>query len=157
MRLLLAVAVMGVPTFLMGGTLPAAVRSITAVGDVRRRALAVLYGVNTLGAVCGAYFATFFALEFLGTRATLWFGCAMNLLVGVIALSRSQRVPVMEMCATMRSRETGAAVARLRPRSVAVRSSMRLRRCWGSRFLRSSWCGIACSRRFSAARRLRSD
>ena len=33
-RLLLAAAVMGVPTFLMGGTLPAAVRSITTAGDV---------------------------------------------------------------------------------------------------------------------------
>ena len=46
--------------------------------------------MNTLGAVCGAYFATFFALEFLGTRATLWFGCAMNLLVGVTAISLSR-------------------------------------------------------------------
>ena len=91
-RLLLAAAVMGVPTFLMGGTLPAAVRSITTAGDARRRGLAVLYGVNTLGAVCGAYFATFFALEFLGTRATLWFGCALNLLVGVIAISLSRRM-----------------------------------------------------------------
>jgi predicted membrane-bound spermidine synthase len=91
-RLLLAAAVMGLPTFLMGGTLPAAVRSITTTGDARRRGLAVLYGVNTLGAVCGAYFATFFALEFLGTRATLWFGCAMNLLVGVTALSLSRRM-----------------------------------------------------------------
>jgi len=52
-RLLLATVVMGVPTFLMGGTLPAAVRSITTAGDARRRGLAVLYGVNTLGAVCG--------------------------------------------------------------------------------------------------------
>ena len=89
-RLLLAALVLGVPTFVMGGTLPAAVRSVTAVGDERRRALAVLYGVNTLGAVCGTYFATFFSLETLGTRATLWLGCAMNLLIGLAAIKRSQ-------------------------------------------------------------------
>ncbi len=95
-RLALAVAVMGVPTFFMGGTLPAAARSITAAGDVRRRALAVLYGVNTLGAVCGAYFATFYALETLGTHATLWLGCAMNLLVGLIAVRSSKSLPALE-------------------------------------------------------------
>ncbi len=99
-RLALAVAVLRLPTFLMGGTMPAAARSMTATGDVRRRALALLYGVNTLGAVCGAYFATFFALEFLGTRATLWFGCAMNLLVGVSAISLARRMPALEVRTT---------------------------------------------------------
>ena len=99
-RLALAVAVLGLPTFLMGGTMPAAARSMTATGDVRRRALALLYGVNTLGAVCGAYFATFFALEFLGTRATLWFGCAMNLLVGMTAVSLARRMPALEVRTT---------------------------------------------------------
>jgi spermidine synthase len=92
-RLLLAVVVMGIPTFLMGGTLPAAVRSVTAEGDTRRRALAVLYGVNTLGAVCGAYFATFYALEMWGTRSTLWAGCAMNFLVGLIAVAAAKSAP----------------------------------------------------------------
>ncbi|MGD9636378.1 MAG: fused MFS/spermidine synthase, partial [Pirellulales bacterium] len=94
-RLLLATLVLGVPTFLMGGTLPAAVRSVTSEGDVRRRALAILYGVNTLGAVCGAFIATFIALEYLGTRATLWFGCALNLLIGLIAINRARTaVPI---------------------------------------------------------------
>ena len=73
----------------------------------------MLYGVNTLGAVCGAYFATFFALEFLGTRATLWFGCAMNLLVGVIAMSLSRRC--RRWMRQMR-RRWRAAVDRRRPR-----------------------------------------
>ena len=55
--------VMAVPTVLMGGTLPAAVRSVTRTTDVHRRALGVLYGSNTLGAVFGSAIATFFALE----------------------------------------------------------------------------------------------
>lgn len=92
LRLALATLVLGLPTFLMGGTLPAAVKSVTTVGDVRRRALAILYGVNTLGAVCGAFVATFFALEFLGTRATLWVGCAANLIIGLLAIKLSENV-----------------------------------------------------------------
>lgn len=104
-RLLLAAVVLGLPTFLMGGTLPAAVRAITTASDVRRRSLAVLYGVNTLGAVCGAYLATFYAMELLGTRATLWLGCVMNFLVGVIAVFRSRWMPAAEGRADVREVE----------------------------------------------------
>ncbi len=48
-RLLLAAAVMIVPTFLMGGTLPAAVRAVTPPDDTHRRALGLIYGANTFG------------------------------------------------------------------------------------------------------------
>ena len=76
----------------MGGTLPAAVRAVTTAADVHRRALGVLYGLNTLGAVFGAAAATLFALENLGTRATLWLGCAIGLLVGAIAVGLSRKL-----------------------------------------------------------------
>src|SRR5690606_30859928 len=52
-RLLLSVLVIGPPAFLMGGTLPAIGRAVTAAADVGRRGVALLYGVNTLGAVGG--------------------------------------------------------------------------------------------------------
>lgn len=90
LRLALAAAIMAVPVFLMGGTLPAAVRAVTRAGDVYRGALAVLYGANTLGAVFGAAAATFFALEVFGTRATLWSGCAIELVAGTIAVAWSR-------------------------------------------------------------------
>lgn len=89
-RLALAAAVLLVPTFLMGGTLPAAVRAGTPSDDANRRALGLLYGSNTVGAVLGCAAATFFSLEQLGTRATLWTGCAISLLVGMIAVRRSR-------------------------------------------------------------------
>jgi predicted membrane-bound spermidine synthase len=89
-RLVLSGAVIAVPTVLMGGTLPAAVRSVTHAADVNRRTLGLLYGANTLGAVCGAALATFFTLERLGTRTTLWAGCAISMLVGFIAISRAR-------------------------------------------------------------------
>ena len=91
-RLALTAVVMGVPSFLMGGTLPAAVRAVTTAADVHRCALGVLYGSNTLGAVFGTAAATLFALENLGTRATLWLGCAIGLLAGAIAIGLSRTI-----------------------------------------------------------------
>jgi spermidine synthase len=111
-RVLLAAVVMGVPTFLMGGTLPAAVRSVTRVGDDRRLALSVLYGVNTLGAVTGSAIATFFALENLGTRATLHAGCAVNLLVGVFAYLQSKKVAEAEIHEDARASASQASAAK---------------------------------------------
>ena len=95
-RIALTVVVMVVPTFLMGGTLPALVRAVTPSSDANRRALALVYGANTLGAVCGAAVTTFFVLEQFGTRATLWSGCALGFVVGMAAIRWShsfRRVP----------------------------------------------------------------
>ena len=84
-RLVLSAVVLAAPTLLMGGTLPAAARSVVGAGDAGRRGLAWLYGTNTLGAVTGVVLATFFALETLGNRQTLWLTCVLNLIVAVIA------------------------------------------------------------------------
>jgi spermidine synthase len=91
-RLLLTAAVLGVPTFLMGGTLPAAVRSIETAEDGPRRGVGLLYGTNTLGAVAGCVLANFWLLETFGTRATLWTASLINLVVAQIA-SRVARSP----------------------------------------------------------------
>jgi spermidine synthase len=93
LRLALSVLVIGLPTFLMGGTLPAAGRAVESETDVSRRRLALIYGTNTLGAVAGVVFSTFYLLEHFGNRATLWLACGVNLLVALaaLALSRSAR------------------------------------------------------------------
>ena len=90
-RLLLAGLVLLVPTVLAGGTLGAAARAVEEAADTSRRATAVLYGVNTLGAVAGCMATTFFMLETFGTRRTLWLACLANLLVALVAaaLARS--------------------------------------------------------------------
>lgn len=89
-RLLLAALVLVVPTFLMGGTLPAAARSVENDQDLGRRNLAFLYGANTLGAVTGTVLATFLLLELFGTRLTLWAACLLNVLIALIARSLSR-------------------------------------------------------------------
>ena len=84
-RLLLAALVLVAPTFLMGGTLPAAARAAEDERDAGRRSLALLYGANTLGAVTGSALATFLLVELFGTRKTLWAACLVNALIALIA------------------------------------------------------------------------
>lgn len=85
LRLLLSAVVLLPPTLLMGGTLPAAARASTGGTDESRRATAVLYGANTLGAVAGTLASSFVLLELLGTRMTLWSACLVNALVALVA------------------------------------------------------------------------
>jgi len=89
-RLLLTALVLGAATFLMGGTLPALGRAVTAAGDRGRRGLGWIYGCNTLGAVAGAALTTFLLLESFGQRKTLLLAALVNLLVGMVARSRAR-------------------------------------------------------------------
>ena len=86
-HVLLAVLVLGVPCTLMGGTLPAAVKWVETETDVQRGATGALYGGNTLGAVTGVALSTFWLLERLGNRHTLFAAAALNMVVAAIALS----------------------------------------------------------------------
>src|SRR5476651_2701252 len=92
-RLLLATLVLGVPTFLMGGTLPAAARAVETDDDRGRRNLATLYATNTLGAVTGTLLSTFYMLEHFGNRRTLLCGVAVNLVVGGVAFLYGGQAP----------------------------------------------------------------
>ena len=98
-RLLLSALVLLPPTILMGGTLPAAARAATTQADVSRRSAALLYGLNTLGAVTGAAVATFVMLEVFGTRTTLWLGCGINGLIAVLARELDRRLQREERAA----------------------------------------------------------
>ncbi len=86
LRLLLAAVVIGIPTVLAGGTLPAAVKAAERVEDLGRRQLGFIYAANTLGAVTGTFWATFLSLELLGNSATIWVAALLNATVALIAL-----------------------------------------------------------------------
>ncbi len=85
LRLLFSAFVLLLPTVAMGATLPAAARAVETNDDSGRRSLAILYGINTLGAVTGTVLSTFFLLEVFGARTTLWLAALCNLLVAVVA------------------------------------------------------------------------
>ena len=87
LRLVLATLVLGPATLLMGGTLPAAARAVATTEDAGRHSVALLYGVNTLGAVAGALLSTFVLLETFGNRTTLIIAVLLNVLVAVMARS----------------------------------------------------------------------
>lgn len=93
-RLLLSAAVLGLPTFLMGGTLPAVVRAVCGTDDVGRRSLGLLYAMNTLGSVGGALLATFVTIEAVGIRASLWGAVAVNIAVAATAMALGRRFAV---------------------------------------------------------------
>src|ERR1700730_203765 len=91
LRFLGATAVLFIPTFFMGGTLPILVRSVT-VRSVRQNSadlgiwVSQLYWVNTLGAVAGTLLSGFVLLPLCGLRVTIASAVALNLLAGLTAL-----------------------------------------------------------------------
>ncbi|MET0592827.1 MAG: fused MFS/spermidine synthase [Polyangiaceae bacterium] len=93
LRIVLTLIVLGGPTFVMGGTLPAAARGIETADDPRRRGVGLLYGCNTLGAVCGCVLANFVLLEAVGTRWTLWLAAIANIVIALIARGIGQDMP----------------------------------------------------------------
>jgi predicted membrane-bound spermidine synthase len=98
-RLILATLVLFLPTFLMGGTLPAAARAVERSADAGRRAVGLLYAVNTLGAVLGTLLTAFVALEVLGIRKTIWEAALLNLLVALVARSMARSMGPADMAA----------------------------------------------------------
>lgn len=91
-RLLLSVLVLGPATIAMGGTLPAAAKAVERSSAGRQR-VAVLYGVNTMGAVLGTVAANFLFMEVFGTRLTLWLACLINVLVALLGRSMARGAP----------------------------------------------------------------
>jgi len=112
-RLLLSALVLAVPTILMGGTLPAMARAVESNDDQGRRRLALLYGINTLGAVFGALIATFVMLERFGNRTTLLIAAAVNLGIGALAYMRGKRNVRQEQGASEEPFKASALPARL--------------------------------------------
>ncbi|MSP25076.1 MAG: spermidine synthase [Myxococcales bacterium] len=108
-RLLLSALVLLPPTLLMGGTLPAAARAATSADDLGRRSTALLYGLNTLGAVVGAACSTFILLEVFGTRLTLWLGCLVNILVALAARAMARSFAAEAQASTAAAAATEAA------------------------------------------------
>ena len=90
-RFALSLAVLIVPTVGMGMTLPFLTRAVVRDASAAGRGIAVLYGVNTLGAVCGVFVSTFALLPWLGVRGSSYFGAALYLGVGALALFLARR------------------------------------------------------------------
>ncbi|MDP4645906.1 MAG: fused MFS/spermidine synthase [Akkermansiaceae bacterium] len=94
LRIGMTLVVIGLPCFLMGGTLPAAVKYIQDDEDRERQSAGWFYGINIFGAVAGVVLSTFLLLEVLGARGALWLAAGLNLGIAywALALARSRSV-----------------------------------------------------------------
>jgi spermidine synthase len=89
LRVVLALAILFVPTFLMGGTLPVLTQGLVSrSGDFGVR-LSWLYGINTLGAVAGAVGAGFFLIPAVGVWRSQLIAAAVNVAIGAAAIAAS--------------------------------------------------------------------
>ena len=81
----------GAPAFLMGGTLPVAVRSRAPELSHVARAGGWIYAANTAGGIAGALLSSFAFLPWFGVRGTALAAALFNLIAAVIALALDRR------------------------------------------------------------------
>jgi spermidine synthase len=125
-RLLLTTVVIGPAAVLMGGTLPAAARAVVSESDQSRRSLALLYSLNTTGAVVGALVGPLFLFGLLGNQLTLWGAVCINALVGVAARVLGRQGPELTASAVAEAaaHSAGAPPARSETRLAYVAAGL---------------------------------
>lgn len=92
LRLVMCFLVLLVPTTLMGGTFPVLARAAQlARPGAPGRQMALLYALNTAGAIAGAAIAGFVAIERLGVRGTSFVAALVSAAAGGTALLLGRR------------------------------------------------------------------
>jgi spermidine synthase len=81
----------GTPAFLMGGTLPVAIRSQAESAASVAKAGGWIYAVNTAGGIAGALLSSFVVLPWLGVRGTAVAAAVLNLSAAGVALALDRR------------------------------------------------------------------
>lgn len=89
---LLLFAVLLLPTFLMGLTLPLLSRVVTASLDQAGRSIGALYGWNTLGAAVGALATVWLGVRLFGFAGTVHAAAALNAACALAALVLALRI-----------------------------------------------------------------
>jgi spermidine synthase len=84
-RVLVAAATLLIPTTMMGATLPLIVKRFGQENEAGKYS-GFFYSVNTLGAMAGVLVVGFLLLPDFGMLRSTWVGCAINLLIGSIAI-----------------------------------------------------------------------
>jgi spermidine synthase len=113
-RFLTSFIILLVPTFMMGGTLPALARFFARAVDEVERKVAVLYALNTFGAAAGTLIAALVLIPNFGNRiSTLAIG-AVNLLIGFAAIWLDSRLKLEQPSPASESVEQAAPSDKLR-------------------------------------------
>lgn len=86
LKLLTSLLTLLPPTILMGGTLPVLVRFISERIEDATRNVALLYFLNSFGAVVGSILGGFFLVAMLGLSTSIYVTASLNIAVGVTAI-----------------------------------------------------------------------
>jgi predicted membrane-bound spermidine synthase len=109
----------GIPAFLMGGTLPALVRALRPPGDAVAPATGFLYAANTAGAVLGTLATPFLLVPAFGLAGTGLAAATAGLAVAAVALALDRRAAPLAR-AEPRARPTPNEPARSRDVRLAL-------------------------------------
>ncbi len=84
------------PATIIGGTLPVLSKFFYNIKDTGEgsRSTGILYAVNTLGAVIGAFLAGFLFIEILGLKTTLLTASAVNMLIGITFIMMDRKLTI---------------------------------------------------------------
>lgn len=80
-KFIIAFSALLLPTFLMGATLPVLSKYFVKKDEEVGKQVGLLYGLNTLGAVCGVLFSGFIALQAFGVWQTVYLTGFLNLII----------------------------------------------------------------------------
>jgi spermidine synthase len=92
-RLILAFAVLLLPTALMGATLPIVVKSSRSRLDRLGARIGLLYALNTAGAILGVLLAGFYLIPQMGLKSSFLIAASFNGLAGLTAILFAPKWP----------------------------------------------------------------
>ncbi|MFI5253445.1 MAG: fused MFS/spermidine synthase [Bacteroidota bacterium] len=91
LKFLLSFTTLIIPTFFMGGTLPVLTKYLTRTIRDTGKGVAILYYINSAGAVIGAGLAGFFLIRLYSLDGAVVIAAVLNLCVGSVALFMSTK------------------------------------------------------------------
>jgi spermidine synthase len=83
-RFIFSFAILGIPCFMMGMTLPLLVRTVTESGEYIGMRIGMLYALNTLGAALGCFAAGIWMVDTLGLANTNFVAVGINIILAVV-------------------------------------------------------------------------
>ena len=92
LKFFLSLVTLLIPTFLMGGTLPVLTKFVTKTISDSGKEVAILYYINSFGAVIGTALGGFYLVRHLGMENTMKYTAIINIIIGLLALAFSRIV-----------------------------------------------------------------
>jgi spermidine synthase len=92
-RLALAALILLPPTILMGATLPLLAQFVESKNEKLGQRIGWLYGINTIGAACGAFVSAFYMIPYYGLQVTINIFAIINIVIGIGCILVLQPLP----------------------------------------------------------------